>query len=98
MVLNEQAGDRQQACDTPHLRHQGGLVCLPRNAVILLIRIYQKTISPCLGQRCRFHPSCSNYCIDALIQHGMVRGLWLGIKRICKCHPFHPGGCDPVPK
>ena len=70
---------------------------LPVLGLIGLIRIYQKMISPWLGQRCRFHPSCSNYCIDALRQHGMVSGLWLGIRRIFKCHPFHPGGYDPVP-
>ena len=61
------------------------------------IRLYQKLISPLLGPHCRFHPSCSNYCIEALKEHGMVRGLWLGVKRICKCHPLHPGGFDPVP-
>lgn len=66
--------------------------------MILLIKGYQLMISPWLGQRCRFHPTCSHYCIDALKQHGMVYGLWLGIKRICKCHPFHPGGYDPVPE
>ena len=70
---------------------------IPACAAILLIRLYQKLISPWLGQRCRFHPSCSHYCIDALTQHGMVHGLWLGLKRISKCHPFHPGGFDPVP-
>ena len=71
---------------------------LPAKALILLVRLYQKAVSPWLGQRCRFHPSCSNYCIEALQQHGMVRGLWLGLKRICKCQPFHPGGYDPVPE
>jgi len=70
---------------------------LPAKAVVLLIRGYQKIISPWLGQRCRFSPTCSQYCIDALRQHGMVYGLWLGMKRIFKCHPFHPGGHDPVP-
>ncbi|MEE9369233.1 MAG: membrane protein insertion efficiency factor YidD [Pontiella sp.] len=74
------------------------LVELPAKAIILLIRLYQKVLSPWLGQRCRFHPSCSHYCIDALQHHGMVFGLWLGVKRIFKCHPFHPGGFDPVPK
>ncbi len=74
------------------------LIALPVHAAVLLIKLYQKIISPCLGQRCRFHPSCSHYCIDALNEHGMVHGLWLGIKRICKCHPLHPGGFDPVPK
>lgn len=71
---------------------------LPARGLILLICFYQKAISPWLGRRCRFYPSCSNYCIEALRRHGMVCGLWLGLKRICKCHPFHPGGHDPVPK
>jgi putative membrane protein insertion efficiency factor len=93
-----QTEGRQDACDTPHRRHSGGLVRVPARAAILLVKLYQKLLSPWLGQHCRFHPSCSNYCIDALHQHGMVHGLWLGLKRICKCHPFHPGGFDPVPK
>ncbi len=70
---------------------------LPAAAVILLLRGYQKIISPWLGQRCRFSPTCSQYCIEAVRQHGMVHGLWLGLIRIGKCHPFHPGGVDPVP-
>jgi len=73
------------------------LLALPAWILVLVIRFYQKAISPWLGPCCRFNPSCSNYCIDALKQHGMVRGLWLGIKRILKCHPLHPGGYDPVP-
>ena len=75
-----------------------GLRTIPAHTAVILIRVYQKAISPWLGQRCRFHPTCSNYCIDAVEQHGMVLGLWLGMKRICKCHPFHPGGVDPVPE
>ncbi len=71
---------------------------IPAQAAIILVRLYQQLISPWLGPRCRFRPTCSQYCIDALNQHGMVHGLWLGIKRICKCHPFHPGGFDPVPE
>ncbi|MDF7801506.1 membrane protein insertion efficiency factor YidD [Pontiellaceae bacterium B1224] len=74
------------------------IIDLPAKAGIFLIKGYQKIISPYLGQRCRFHPTCSNYCIEALRQHGMVCGLWLGVKRISKCHPFHPGGVDPVPE
>jgi putative membrane protein insertion efficiency factor len=70
---------------------------MPARGAVLLVRLYQKAVSPWLGQRCRFHPTCSNYCIDALQQHGMVYGLWLAVKRICKCHPLHPGGHDPVP-
>ena len=77
---------------------RSGIMATPAKAAVLLIKAYQKLISPWLGQRCRFYPSCSHYCIDALNEHGMVHGLWLGIKRIFKCHPFHPGGFDPVPK
>ncbi len=68
-----------------------------RQLVIGLIRIYQYVISPWLGPCCRFSPSCSSYCIEAVRGHGCVKGLWLGIRRIGKCHPFHPGGVDPVP-
>jgi putative membrane protein insertion efficiency factor len=74
------------------------IIDLPARVAILLVKGYQKMVSPYLGQHCRFHPTCSHYCIDALRQHGMVCGLWLGLKRICKCHPFHPGGVDPVPE
>ena len=62
-----------------------------------LIRGYQLAISPLLGQRCRFYPTCSQYTLEAVEIHGVLRGLWLGIRRVAKCHPFHPGGFDPVP-
>jgi putative membrane protein insertion efficiency factor len=62
-----------------------------------LIRLYQRALSPLLGPRCRFHPSCSQYMHEALQIHGPWRGLWLGLKRIGRCHPLHPGGIDPVP-
>ena len=65
--------------------------------LIGLIRIYQYAISPLLGPRCRFWPSCSNYAIEALRLHGPARGGWLALKRILKCHPWHAGGIDPVP-
>ncbi|CUI16005.1 conserved hypothetical protein [Candidatus Protochlamydia naegleriophila] len=64
---------------------------------MLFIRFYQYTISPLLGLTCRFYPSCSQYTIEALQKHGPFRGSWLGLKRICRCHPWHPGGHDPVP-
>lgn len=63
---------------------------------ILLIRLYQVIISPLLGQRCRFYPSCSQYMIEAIEKKGLLRGMWMGLLRILKCHPFHPGGYDPV--
>jgi putative membrane protein insertion efficiency factor len=64
----------------------------------LLIRGYQLVISPLLGPRCRFYPTCSQYTLEAVERHGVIRGLWLGIRRVSKCHPFHPGGVDPVPE
>lgn len=62
-----------------------------------LIRLYQLLISPLLGPRCRFYPSCSTYALQALEQHGPLRGSWLSARRICRCHPLNPGGYDPVP-
>ncbi len=63
----------------------------------LLLRFYQVAISPMLGPRCRFYPSCSNYAIEALRVHGAARGSWLTVCRVCRCHPWHAGGVDPVP-
>jgi uncharacterized protein len=63
----------------------------------LLIRIYQWTVSPLLGPTCRFHPSCSNYALEAINRFGALRGSWLTLKRLGRCHPWHPGGLDPVP-
>lgn len=63
---------------------------------VLLVRIYQVTISRLVGPCCRFKPSCSQYMIDALRKKGPVKGLWMGVRRILRCHPFHPGGYDPV--
>lgn len=68
-----------------------------RSPVLLLIRIYQKWISPVTGNNCRFAPSCSNYMTEAIETHGHLKGMYLGSKRICKCHPWHAGGYDPVP-
>ena len=63
-----------------------------------IILLYKKLLSPLLGPSCRFYPSCSSYYIEALETHGAVKGSMLGIKRICKCHPLHDGGFDPVPQ
>jgi putative membrane protein insertion efficiency factor len=65
--------------------------------LIALIRVYQRLLSPFLGQVCRFHPSCSEYGAECLRLHGALYGSWLTIRRIARCHPFHPGGYDPPP-
>ena len=70
---------------------------LIKKIMILFIRIYQIFISPLFPPTCRFYPTCSAYCIQALEKHGVVKGSYLGMKRILKCHPGHPGGYDPVP-
>jgi uncharacterized protein len=70
---------------------------LPARLLIGLISVYRRFISPMLGQRCRFYPSCSAYALEAIRVHGAGRGSWLAVCRLGKCHPFHPGGLDPVP-
>jgi putative membrane protein insertion efficiency factor len=72
------------------------LVGIPARSLILLVRGYQVTLSPLLGRHCRFHPSCSQYFIDAVRKYGAVRGLARGLWRLARCHPFHPGGFDPA--
>ncbi|ENJ6136976.1 membrane protein insertion efficiency factor YidD [Bacillus cereus] len=62
-----------------------------------IIRFYQKFISPMTPPTCRFYPTCSHYGLEAFQKHGAFKGVWLTCKRILKCHPFHPGGFDPVP-
>ena len=63
----------------------------------ILIRLYQLTLSPLLGPRCRFYPSCSEYTRAAIRRDGVPRGTWLGLRRLARCHPWHPGGFDPLP-
>lgn len=67
-------------------------------ALIRAMRLYQKYISPIIQPRCRFYPTCSHYAIEALAQHGMMRGGWLALTRIGRCHPWGSHGYDPVPK
>ena len=68
-----------------------------KRLVLGLIKLYQKTLSQWLPPSCRFYPSCSQYTYEAVQKYGVVRGGWLGLKRISRCHPFNPGGYDPVP-
>lgn len=65
--------------------------------LIRLVRLYQIAISPFLGNNCRFYPSCSSYMIEAIQVHGILKGLYLGTRRILRCHPYSEGGLDPVP-
>lgn len=72
-----------------HIRH------LPATLLISMTRVYQWALSPLIGRHCRFQPTCSTYFIEAVEKYGAIRGAWRGIKRIGRCHPFHPGGYDP---
>ena len=70
---------------------------MPKRFILFLLRGYKSLISPLLGQRCRFYPSCSTYTMQAVERFGSLRGGWLGVRRICRCHPLNPGGVDQVP-
>ena len=65
--------------------------------LLLIVRFYRRFLSPLLPASCRFYPTCSAYAQEALTKHGAIRGSYLSVRRICKCHPWNPGGVDPVP-
>ncbi|MBI2354281.1 MAG: membrane protein insertion efficiency factor YidD [Deltaproteobacteria bacterium] len=68
-----------------------------KSIALLVIRLYQRLLSPLLPPTCRFYPSCSEYSRESILRHGLARGARLALLRLCKCHPFHPGGYDPAP-
>lgn len=68
-----------------------------KSLILALLKFYRLAISPFLGRNCRFHPSCSVYALEAVERHGALKGGWLGLRRILRCHPWNPGGYDPVP-
>jgi hypothetical protein len=76
-------------------RLAAALTRAPALGIVLVIRAYQITISPWLGHCCRYTPSCSHYFIACVEKYGALRGSWRGVGRLCRCHPFHPGGYDP---
>lgn len=69
-----------------------------KSILMSIIKFYQKAISPLTPPSCRFHPTCSHYGLEAIETHGAMKGSWLAVRRISKCHPFHEGGYDPVPE
>ena len=73
------------------------LSCFILVPIVILIKLYQRFLSPMLGSSCRFYPTCSNYALESYQNHGLLSGSKLTIKRLCKCHPFHSGGLDEVP-
>ena len=68
-----------------------------RKLIVAILRLYKVLLSPLLPSACRYYPSCSEYMRQAVEKHGVARGLWMGAKRLLRCHPFHAGGLDPVP-
>ncbi|MGV8885817.1 MAG: membrane protein insertion efficiency factor YidD [Microbacteriaceae bacterium] len=73
------------------------VLLLPRNVCVVILRVYRAIISPLYGDVCRYYPSCSAYALEAIQQYGVVRGIWLGSKRLARCHPWAEGGIDDVP-
>ena len=70
---------------------------LPRNACVVVLRIYRAVISPLYGDVCRYYPSCSSYAMQSIQHYGVIRGIWMGSKRLARCHPWAEGGIDDVP-
>ena len=89
------SGDRVSV--HPPIRPSASILNLPRLAGWYLIRFYQRFIGPAFPPACRFYPSCSTYALEAVAKYGLLKGSYLAARRLLRCHPFHPGGVDPVP-
>jgi putative membrane protein insertion efficiency factor len=87
---------RQDGAQAGGMLAGGGLV-FPRLLIVGLIRLYQRWISPMTPPACRYIPTCSQYAVEAVAKYGVLRGGWLAVRRVGRCHPLHPGGYDPVP-
>ena len=99
-MTRRETGDRTEGHHTVRravLSSGRGVGTMIRWLLVMLVRFYQFAISPMLPPACRYYPSCSNYAIEALERHGALKGSWLAARRILRCHPFRPGGFDPVP-
>ncbi|HVT21400.1 MAG TPA: membrane protein insertion efficiency factor YidD [Mycobacteriales bacterium] len=70
----------------------------PARAIVGLLHVYQRWVSPLFAPHCRYYPSCSSYAVTAVTRYGALRGGWLAVRRLARCHPWHPGGVDPVPE
>lgn len=90
-------GEHQEIPPEPTAGADRARHSLPSKLLMGAVRFYQKFISPGLPPSCRFYPTCSEYTLQAIAKYGALKGTWLGIKRVGRCHPFHPGGYDPVP-
>lgn|GEM_PF-818519 len=91
-------GAPEPGSGAPTAARPASFAALARAAAVWPLRIYQRYLSPLKGApSCRFHPTCSAYAIEAIETHGVLKGGWMGLLRVLRCHPFHPGGYDPVP-
>jgi hypothetical protein len=90
VTLPDRAGESGIAPVAPEADRRGV------RCAVAVLRVYKRWISPCLPSACRYHPTCSEYMMQAIEKHGLARGVWMGTRRLLRCHPFHEGGFDPV--
>ena len=101
MNWNASCHEPENGPTRPHSNLAASIVAIPGRlavmAMVLLIQAYRLVVSPFIGPSCRFVPTCSEYSLDAFRRYGFLRGLWMSVRRIGRCHPYSPGGYDPVP-